>query len=92
MTHTRLLLLQMREKLGFRSLQLLKDKNAGLENTEKNLNNMSPENVLKRGYSITLLNGKPVVNTAQVVEGDTLETTVYDGKIISTVKSSGKEQ
>jgi exodeoxyribonuclease VII large subunit len=61
-----------------------------LKNIEKNIDNMSPANVLKRGYSITLLNGKAVRNIAQVKSGDTINTTVFEGNIISIVNSTNR--
>ncbi len=53
---------------------------------------MSPENVLKRGYSITLLNEKPVRSYIQVGEGDILNTTLYEGEIISIVNLTKKNE
>ena len=47
-------------------------------------------NILKRGYSITLLNGKTVKSIAQVKSGDLINTIVFEGNIISIVKSTKK--
>ncbi len=58
--------------------------------TEKNLTNLRPENVLKRGYSITRLEGKSVRSFDQVKEGDILDTTLHDGSVLSIVKSASK--
>src|SRR5258706_9203342 len=63
-----------------------------LDNIEKNIINMSPEIVLKRGYSIALLNGKAIKNISQVKSGDTIDTAVFDGRIASTVKSTKATQ
>ncbi len=63
-----------------------------LDNIEKNIINMSPEIVLKRGYSIALLNGKAIKNISQVKSGDTIDTVVFDGRIASTVKSTKATQ
>ncbi len=63
-----------------------------LDNIEKNIINMSPEIVLKRGYSIALLNGKAIKNISQVKSGDTIDTVVFDGRIVSTVKSTKATQ
>ncbi|MBT1701916.1 exodeoxyribonuclease VII large subunit [Chryseosolibacter indicus] len=83
---------QLNHRLQFHTLQLFRSKTAELNNLEKNINNMSPENVLKRGYSITLHNGKSIRNVADMSEGDLLETLVAGGKIVSTVKSSSKKE
>jgi exodeoxyribonuclease VII large subunit len=61
-----------------------------LNNSEKNLNNLSPQNVLKRGYSITQMNGKSIRSSSQVKEGESLTTLLYEGSVSSTVKSTKK--
>ncbi|MGA3014020.1 MAG: exodeoxyribonuclease VII large subunit [Bacteroidales bacterium] len=58
---------------------------------EKNITNMNPLNVLKRGYSITLANRISVKSIGQVKENDQIETIVFDGKINSIVKSTKKQ-
>ena len=67
---------------------LFKSQINGLNNLERTINNLSPENVLKRGYSITLLNGKAVRNCMEVKEGDRLETLIIDGMIESSVNAT----
>ncbi|HLW06045.1 MAG TPA: exodeoxyribonuclease VII large subunit, partial [Marinilabiliaceae bacterium] len=57
---------------------------------ERDLETMHPKNVLKRGYSITTLNGKAVVSISNVVVGDELETRVFDGVLISVVQSKNE--
>jgi exodeoxyribonuclease VII large subunit len=47
---------------------------------------LDPVNVLKRGYSITRKNGKPVTGNQQVAAGDEIETQLYQGRIRSVVK------
>ena len=51
---------------------------------------MSPKNVIKRGYSITLLNGKSVKAFKDVKQGDILSTIIHEGQILSTVNSTSK--
>ncbi len=48
---------------------------------------MSPESVLKRGYSITLYNGKALKSVDKLKKGDLIQTRVIDGVIDSNVKS-----
>jgi exodeoxyribonuclease VII large subunit len=86
----KLMIAQLKERLQLQSV--LKTKNALMElnGIEKNVANMSPANVLKRGYSITLLNGKSVKNIVQVKNGDVLNTIVHEGNIVSTVNSTNK--
>ena len=45
-----------------------------------------PRTILKRGYSITRINGKVVTNDLETNDGDIMETLLYDGKITSVVK------
>ena len=63
----------------------LKQENIALTNISKTVTNMDPENVLKRGYSITRINGKAILSTEQVGDSDVLETIVSDGVIYSHV-------
>ncbi|MBN2274068.1 MAG: exodeoxyribonuclease VII large subunit [Bacteroidales bacterium] len=44
-----------------------------------------PQNILKRGYSITLFKGKPVKDAASVKKGDLVDTVLHRGKIQSRV-------
>jgi exodeoxyribonuclease VII large subunit len=68
----------------------LKSSSAELNNIERNIGNMSPANVLKRGYSITLLNGKSITSVSQIQGGDVINTTVSEGEIVSIVSSTIK--
>lgn len=80
----------LKESLFSRSFQFLKISKSELANSEKSISNMNPENVLKRGYSITLHNGKAINSFKSVKEGDNIDTIVFDGNILSIVKSSQK--
>ena len=51
------------------------------------IKDVSPEQILKRGYSITLLDGKVVTNPSQVQPDDIITTRLAEGEISSTVKS-----
>ena len=83
---------QLNLKLSTVIKLFLKNKNEVLENTNRNIHNMSPENVLKRGYSITMLNGKSIKNTQDVKRGDILDTRIFEGNISSVVRSSFKTE
>jgi len=54
---------------------------------------LSPRNVLKRGYSITYLNGKVIKSSESVKYGDIISTRYYEGtsksKIINTAEKGG---
>jgi exodeoxyribonuclease VII large subunit len=71
---------------------LLKSRGIELEHIRKQIKNMSPENVLQRGYSITLLNGKAIKNFEEVQPGETIKTTIFEGNITSIVQSTHKPE
>ena len=86
----RQLLFQLKQDILSKPLLYLKAGKAEMLHLEKNINNMSPDNVLKRGYSITLHNGKAIKSFKSVKEGDNIDTIVFEGNIRSIVKSSQK--
>ena len=55
---------------------------------ENSVNHFHPDNVLKKGYSITKINGKVLKNSDDVSEGQMVETVLYKGGFKSMV--SGK--
>ncbi|OFX19595.1 MAG: exodeoxyribonuclease VII large subunit [Bacteroidetes bacterium GWA2_31_9] len=59
-------------------------------NFENNLKNLSPDNILKRGFSVTRFNGKSLRNIKYLTIGDELETILFDGLIKSRVDSIEK--
>ncbi len=54
-----------------------------LELAETKMKYADPKNVLKRGYSITRLNGKALRSAKEVKVGDVLETLLADGRLRS---------
>lgn len=76
----------LQQQTGFR----FKSQNNDINNLQRTINNLSPENVLKRGYSITILNGKAIKNYQDVKAGDKIETVVMGGIIKSTVNETSK--
>jgi len=70
-------------------LQLaFKSEISDLLNIERSIQMMDPRNVLNRGYSITLFNGKLVRTAEDIKVGDQVKTILYSGTISSTVKST----
>lgn len=59
---------------------------------ERNIELLNPVNVLNRGYSITLVNGKALKTVSVVKEGTILKTILADGNIISTAQSVNKTE
>lgn len=59
-----------------------------LKSIEDMLRVLSPQNTLRRGYSITRINGKAVRSVSELSEGDTVQTTLADGVVESNVIKS----
>lgn len=68
----------------------LKQTEMVLNNVDQNLNNLSPENILKRGFSITQYKGKSVQSSKTLKSGDVLETVLYKGRLTSVVQKTEK--
>jgi exodeoxyribonuclease VII, large subunit len=56
-----------------------------LENIETKLNLLNPENILKKGYTLTLVEGKIVKSIKSVKKGSIIDTKFSDGIIKSEV-------
>lgn len=56
-----------------------------LKHSEKYLSLISPQNIISKGYSVTLKNGKLIRNTSELKKGDQLTTILNNGEITSTV-------
>jgi exodeoxyribonuclease VII large subunit len=64
----------------------LKQQNS-LHQFQTKIEMLLPENILKRGYSITMKKDKAIRNADEVTEGDIIVTKFYQGEITSEVKS-----
>jgi exodeoxyribonuclease VII large subunit len=63
-----------------------------LENMQQAVRHLDPEQVLRRGYSITRHRGKVVKDAAALKKGMIIESTLHKGTVASIVQSgSGKE-
>lgn len=71
--------------LKFKVMQSIQNRYHFLERSEQYINMISPINVLKRGYTIVLKNGKIVTSINDVEPGDTVETRFRDGIATSKV-------
>ena len=85
---------QNKNKLQIRERNLIPNdtKLFATADIEKNIELMNPVNVLKRGFSITLINGKVLKEVADVREGDILKTIISDGEITSVAKKIDKTE
>ena len=84
----------LHHRLGKSLDSLLNKKSQRLGSAVGKLQTLSPLGTLSRGYSITrnLKTKRVIDNIDNVAEGDTLETQVTNGVIISTVTTLPKEQ
>lgn len=73
------------------AISILEREKSRLDSIERLTEVLSPTSTLKRGYSITRINGKAVTDVKTIKPGDTLETQTADGSIFSiadkTIKS-----
>ncbi len=58
-----------------------------IKNLERMVDVMSPIHTLRRGFSITTVNGRIVTGIRDVQPGDEIKTTVTDGSLSSTIGS-----
>lgn len=64
----------------------LKNEKSKLQVGETLISAYNPVNILKRGYSITYLNGKAIYSPKEVQQGDVIDTKLSGGCISSVVK------
>ena len=71
---------------------LLDREKRNVHEAESMVNLMNPKNVLKRGYSITTVNGKTVHGEMAIQEGDYIQTKTYDLEIESIIQKISKHE
>ena len=64
--------------------------NATINKFNKIVTLVNPENILKKGFSITYLNNVPIRDASLLSEKDTITSQLFKGTIISEVKSTKK--
>ena len=70
----------------------LQRQSEGIEAFQKMVKALDPVHVLKRGYSITMVNGKSITDASGVKKGDRLFTRLHNGSISSLVEDSKGDQ
>jgi len=50
-----------------------------------------PEKIIKKGFSVTRINGKTLKKVAEIIEGQQIETRLSDGTVLSNVQSISKQ-
>ena len=74
------------QRLSHAAQRLLMQEQNRLQMWTKTIELHSPERIFKMGYSLTMVNGKPVMRKEDVKEGDVLKTYLQDGVVESVVK------
>lgn len=80
------LLDQLIQRINVGIARSLTSKQHRLMLLEQRVNDASPERLLKRGFSITLKDGKAVTDSTQLKAGDIITTRLAKGEVISEVK------
>ena len=74
------------QRISYSAQRLMMQEQNRLQMWAKMIELHSPERIFKMGYSLTMVNGKPMMRTENVKEGDLLKTYVQDGVVESVVK------
>ncbi len=77
--------------LGLYAEQHLQKAKGRVKLSEGKINLMKPENVLKKGYSISLVDGKVLRTAKKAVPGQKMITRLYDGEIESIIEKNDKD-
>ena len=77
----------MEQRLRSCAVQLMKDNTARLDALSRRVEAADPVNILRRGYSITLVNGRAVRSAACLKEGDEVETRLEQGAFTAVVRN-----
>lgn len=72
-------------KVGASANKNIETQNLRIKRLEDILRILRPENTLKRGYSITRINGKALTKASEANAGDEITTILSDGQITSKV-------
>ncbi|MFY9154156.1 MAG: exodeoxyribonuclease VII large subunit [Prolixibacteraceae bacterium] len=81
------LLNQFRHLIKIQSLEMIRTEKRTLISIQEKLRLVDPQNIIKRGYSLTIFNGKIVKSVDQVNAGDKIISRLTDGILESTVEN-----
>ena len=74
------------QRISYSAQRLMMQEQNRLQMWAKTIELHSPERIFKMGYSLTMVNGKPMMRKEDVKEGDVLKTYLQDGVVESVVK------
>ena len=87
----KMLAYQLNQRIGQLSEKMLEREKERLHFNENTLRLISPANVLKRGYTITLKEGKIIKSVENLNIGEQIETYFSDGKLESRITKKEKK-
>ena len=79
-------ILRMTESVRMMPVVRLTEQQGRVGVMEEKVRLLHPDNILKRGFSITRHNGKVITNAKTLKSGDELQTQVYEGEVTSVVR------
>ncbi len=80
-------LTHLSQRLNGSALRFMEQQSRTLTHLQGKIRLLDPAQILKRGYSITLHQGRSLKNTSQISPGDTITTRLYEGQLESIVQS-----
>jgi len=80
------LLNQFQHLIKIRIAETIRYEKKNLDLIHEKLRLVDPQNILKRGYSLTMIDGKIVKSVKQVKKGDRIESKLSDGTVESIVE------
>lgn len=92
LTRHQLALNSLQSRIGNAAGQAIRTQNQRLRRLADMLRLLSPQNTLRRGYTITRINGKAVRTIAGLKPGDTLTTQLPDGQTESKITHLNQDQ
>jgi len=71
---------------------IVRSEKSALDILESKVNMLDPQNILRRGYSITLHEGRIVKSSKAIKEGSEIETILSEGRVKSIVQKNKKNK
>ncbi len=90
LSDARLFLVSMEHHLAQGAAACLSSRRHRLELLQQRIADASPERLLRRGYSLTLKNGKALIDVSQLQPGEEIVTRLAKGTLTSTVVAVNK--
>lgn len=79
---------RLQREMGIHVRHLLERKHQLMDEYERDVMHFHPRNILRRGFSITRIDGRAVRNTDELKSGDKVRTELHKGYVTSIVEST----